>query len=118
MLYSRFPLAIYFTHGSAYMSVLLSQLVPPFPFSPVSTGHFTLCLHIYSCPANKFISTIFLDSMNLLIPDIRFSLSLLGTKAQPVYGATQEAEAGGLLEPRRPVVWSTNRVSALNSSIW
>ena len=27
--YSRFPLAIYFTQGSGYMSIPVSQLVPP-----------------------------------------------------------------------------------------
>ena len=29
VLYSRFPLAIYFTHGSVYMSILISQFLPP-----------------------------------------------------------------------------------------
>ena len=31
VLYSRFLLAIYFTHGSVYMSILISQFVPPSP---------------------------------------------------------------------------------------
>lgn len=36
MLYSRFlPLAICFTHGAAYMSVLISQVVPLSPSTPV-----------------------------------------------------------------------------------
>ena len=47
VLCSRFPLAICFTHGSAYMSALLSQLVPPFPSSPVSTSRFLyVCISI------------------------------------------------------------------------
>ena len=55
VLYSRFPLSIYFTHGGVYMSVLISQFIP------------FLCPHVhmsvpYSCPGNRFISTIFLDS--------------------------------------------------------
>ena len=32
LLYSSFPLAICFTHGSVYMSMLLSQFAPPSPF--------------------------------------------------------------------------------------
>ena len=31
VLYSSFPLAMYFTHGSVYMSILISQLIPPCP---------------------------------------------------------------------------------------
>ena len=31
VLYSSFPLAVYFTHGSVYMPVLLSQFIPPSP---------------------------------------------------------------------------------------
>ena len=37
VLYSSFPLAIYFTHGSAYMSMLPSQFIPT---PPVSLGLF------------------------------------------------------------------------------
>ena len=43
------------------MSVLLSEFVPPSPFLTVSTSPFSICLHLYSCLANRFISTIFLD---------------------------------------------------------
>ena len=31
VLYNNFPLAIYFTYGDVYVSMLLSQFVPPFP---------------------------------------------------------------------------------------
>jgi len=40
--------------------MLLSQLVPPSPSPPVSTLC-SLCLHLYSCPPNRFINTTFLD---------------------------------------------------------
>ena len=61
-LYSSFPLALYFTYGSVYMSVLLSLFVPPlFPLlCPKSV--FYVCISI---PAfvNRFISTVCLDSI-------------------------------------------------------
>ena len=41
MLYSRFPLAIYFTHGSGFMSNLIFQFVPPSPSPPGSTCQFS-----------------------------------------------------------------------------
>ena len=73
MLYSNFSLAIYFTHGSVYMSVLLSPfhptlfaLCPPPPRSPqVHSLH--LRLHLYSFPANWFISTNFLVSTHACV---------------------------------------------------
>ena len=57
-LYSNFPLAIGFTHGIVYISMALSQFVPPFPF--------LLCVHksvLYPCPENRFINTFFLNSI-------------------------------------------------------
>ena len=45
VLYNRFPLAIYFTHGSVYMFMLLSQLVPPSVFRSVSTSSFSTYRH-------------------------------------------------------------------------
>ena len=48
--------------SSAYVSVLLSQLIPPSP-SPLYTQVCSLCLHLYSCPANRLTNTIFLDFM-------------------------------------------------------
>ena len=47
--YSSLPLAVYFTHGSVYMSVLLSQLAPSL-FPLLSTCP-SLWLHFYFCPA-------------------------------------------------------------------
>ena len=34
LLHSRCPLPICYTHGSAYMSLLISQFIPPSPFPP------------------------------------------------------------------------------------
>ena len=45
VLYSSFPLVIYFTHRSLYMSMLLSQFVPPSPSPAVSTGLFSTSVH-------------------------------------------------------------------------
>ena len=59
------PTTIYFTFGSVYMSMLLSHFVPAYPPpSPCPQVHF-LCLHLYSCPAPRFIRTFFfsLDSI-------------------------------------------------------
>ena len=58
VLCSCFPLAIYFTFGSVYMSMPLSHFVPAHPSpSPCPQVH-SLCLHLYSCPAPTFIRTI------------------------------------------------------------
>ena len=62
-----FPLAIYFTFGSVYMSMPLSHFVPPYPsHSPYPQVH-SLCLRLYACPAPRFFRTsfffFFLDSI-------------------------------------------------------
>ena len=36
VLYGSFPLAVCFTHGRVFMSILISQFVPPSPFPTVS----------------------------------------------------------------------------------
>ena len=61
VLYSSFPLAICFTHGNVYMSMLLSQFVPPSP-SPYAPAVSTSLFSMY-CPATRFITTIFLDAI-------------------------------------------------------
>ena len=54
-----FPLAIYFTFGGVYMSMQLSHFVPAYPPpSPCAQVH-SLHLCLYSCPAPRFIRTIF-----------------------------------------------------------
>ena len=62
--HSKFPLAICFTYNKVHISMLLSQYVPP-SLSPTVSTVCSLCLHLYWCPTNGFISTIFLDSMYL-----------------------------------------------------
>ena len=42
------------------------QFVPPSPFPTVSTSH-SLCLYLYSCPANGLIRTIFLHFIDQLV---------------------------------------------------
>ena len=55
--YNNFPLAICFTRGSVRMSMPISQFIPPL-HSP--RCHIcSLCLHLYSCSANRFICTLF-----------------------------------------------------------
>ena len=51
VLYDSVPLAIYFTHGSVYMPMLLSQFIPPSP-SPACLYPqlHSLHLRLYSCP--------------------------------------------------------------------
>ena len=61
VLYSSILLAMYFTHGRVYMSMLPSQFIPPTPSTSVSTSPFSL--YLYSCPANRSISMIFLGSI-------------------------------------------------------
>ena len=41
VLYGSFPLAIYFKHGSVYMSEPLAQFVSPYPSPAVSTSSFS-----------------------------------------------------------------------------
>ena len=64
VLWGCFPLAICFTFGSIYMTMPLSHFVPAYPsHSPCPQVH-SLHLRLYSCPAPRFIRTIFfLDSI-------------------------------------------------------
>ena len=60
--YSSFPLPICCTGDSVHMSMVLSQFFLPSPSPVVSTSLFcSLCIHFFL--ANRFISTIFLDSI-------------------------------------------------------
>ena len=66
-LYSRFLLVIYFIHISVYMSIPISQFIPPpphpHPIFPTWCPYICpLRLCLYFCLANGFICTIFLDS--------------------------------------------------------
>ena len=72
-----FPLAIYFTFGSVYMSMPLSHFIPAYPSpSPCPQVHF-LRLCLYSCPAPRFFRTFFFFRFHIyvLAYSICFSLS-------------------------------------------
>ena len=66
MLCGCFPLAIYLTFGSVYMSMPFSHFVPAYPSpSPCPQVH-SLRLRLYSRPAPRFFRTFFfLDSLCL-----------------------------------------------------
>ena len=55
-----FPLAIYFTFGSVYMSMPLSHFVTSYPSpSPYPQVHSLVALCLYSRPATRFFMTFF-----------------------------------------------------------
>ena len=59
-----FPLAIYFTFGSVYMSMPLSHFFPAYPSPSSCPQVHSLRLRLYSCPAPRFFRTfLFLDSI-------------------------------------------------------
>ena len=72
-----FPLAIYFTFGSVYVSTLLSHLVPAHPSPYTCPQVHSPRLHLYSCPAPRFFRTIFFLRFHIyvLAHGICFSLS-------------------------------------------
>ena len=53
-----FPLAIYFTFGSVYMSMPLSHFVPAYPSPSPSPCPQVHSLRLHSCPAPRFLRTI------------------------------------------------------------
>ena len=54
-----FPLVIYFTFGSVYISMPLSHFVPAYPSPSLFPQVHSLHLRLYSCPAPRFFRTIF-----------------------------------------------------------
>ena len=58
---SRVSLVIHFIHCNVYMSIPVSQFIPPL-FPPWYPNICFLYLCLYFCFASKFIYTIFLDS--------------------------------------------------------
>ena len=54
------------SHQLSVLHMLLSQFVPPAP-SPLCPHVDSLCLHLYSCPADRFFCTIFLDSIYICV---------------------------------------------------
>ena len=76
VLCSCFPLAIYFTFGSVYMSMPLSHFIPAYPSPSPCPQVPSLCLRLYSCPAPRFFRTIFFRfHIYVLTYGICFSLS-------------------------------------------
>ena len=72
VLCSCFPLAIYFTFGSVYMSMALSHFVPAYPSpSPCPQAH-SLRLRLYSCPAPRFFRTIFFCQIPYICVSIQY----------------------------------------------
>ena len=61
VVYSSFPLAVYVIHGGVYVNPPLS-VCPTLPSPLMSTNPFSMSVCFYSCPANRLIHTIFLDS--------------------------------------------------------
>ena len=53
-----FPLAIYFTFVSVYMSMPLSHFIPAYPSPSLCPQVHSLRLRLYSCPAPRFFRTI------------------------------------------------------------
>ena len=77
VLCSCFPLAIYVTFGSVYMSMPLSHFIPPYPSpSPCPQVH-SLRLCLYSCRAPRLFRAIFFLRFHIyvLAYGICFSLS-------------------------------------------
>ena len=60
--YSKFPLAICFTYGSVYVSMLLSPFVPRSLSLTLCLKVCSLCLRLHCCPADRFIHLIRTDS--------------------------------------------------------
>ena len=89
MLYGNFPLALCFTHGNVYVSVLLSQFVPPFPSPTVSTC-LCVCVSIPALQIGSSVPGCLVSIYMLLINDICFFLTyftlypLQGSWASPV----------------------------------
>ena len=52
------------TEHCVYTSMLRSQFISPSPSPAVSTVC-SLCVHLHCCPADRFIGTLFLDSIRM-----------------------------------------------------
>ena len=60
VLCSCFPLSIYFTFGSVYICQCYSHFIPAYPSPSPCPQVCSLLLHLYSCPAPRFIRTFLL----------------------------------------------------------
>ena len=87
VLYSNFPLVIYFTYGNICFNTTLSVCPPS--RSPDRSKVCFLCPSLHCCPANRFISISSRLRIYVLIYDICFSLSdLLPSVRQPLGPST------------------------------
>ena len=100
--YSKFLLAIYFTYVSVCVSMLLSPFVPSSPSYPPLMPISLFSLHLHCCPANRFINTIFLDS--IYMHSVQFS------------SVTQSLQPHGLQQARPPCPSLTPRVYSKSCS--
>ena len=73
VLCSCFPLAIYFTCGSVYVSMPLSHFVPAYPSPSLCPQVHSLGLCLYSCSAPRFFRTFFRFRIYVLAYGICFS---------------------------------------------
>ena len=60
VLYSNFPLAIYFTYGNVYVLMLLSQFIPLYPSPAVLTSLFPMSASLF-LPWKYVVQYLFLD---------------------------------------------------------
>ena len=74
VLYSRFPLASYITHGSVYMSILISQFIPS-PLLPMSTCLFSTSTSLFLPCKQVHLYHFSRFHIYTLTYDICFSLS-------------------------------------------
>ena len=87
MLYSNFPLVSYFTCGSGYVSVLLSQFVPPSPSPAEFTSPSSTSVYLF-LPFKCSPVPFFKFHMHALIHYICFSLSDLLHSVSQVLGSS------------------------------
>ena len=62
VLNSGLSFVIWFIYSCIYVSVPISQFIPPSTFPTWCSYMSSLCLCLYSCLAKRFISIIFLES--------------------------------------------------------
>ena len=91
MLYCKFPQAIYYTRGSVYVSIPISQFI----LLPLSLPGIHVCSlhqHLYSCPTKRFICPIFLDStyMCYMVSVFLFLTSFCMTVSRSIHGSTND----------------------------
>ena len=65
--YSRFSLVIYAIRSSLWMSIPISQFIPPSPFPPWYLYIFSLYLCLYFCFANRFICKPFFQMQHVCV---------------------------------------------------